>query len=82
LCSRWDFSGIKSPPSVPILSIYSRRDPWFIDGGGLNGDCSRYFKGRAPSRAILEPGEVHHLLPRRDIAQAVIDFARSVTAAR
>jgi len=74
-----DFSGIKSPPTVPILSIYSQRDPWYIDGGGLNGDCSRYFAGRASAKAILEPGDVHYLLPRHDIVHAVIDFALSVT---
>jgi dienelactone hydrolase len=76
-----DFGGIKSPPSVPILSIYSQRDPWYAAWGGLDGDCSRYFKDRAPSRAILEPGDLHYLLPRRDIVRAVIEFAQSATGA-
>ncbi len=76
-----NFGGIKSPPGVAILSIYSQRDPWYAAWGGLDGDCSRYFAGRAPSKAILEPGDVHYLLPRHDVVRAVIDFAQSVTGA-
>lgn len=74
-----NYSGIKSPQTIPILSIYSQSDPWYIGGGGLNGDCSRYFKGRAPSQALFYSGEVHYLLDRREIRRAVIDFAQSVT---
>ncbi|MCD6075674.1 MAG: hypothetical protein K0Q70_2557 [Rhodospirillales bacterium] len=74
-----NYAGIKSPPRVPILSIYSQDDPWFIDTGGRNGDCGRYFEGRAPSRALFYGGNIHYMLDRRDIRREVIDFARSVT---
>lgn len=74
-----NFGGIKSPPRVPILSIYSQNDPWYAAWGGLEGDCSRYFEGRAPSQALFYSGNVHYLLDRREIRRAVIDFALSVT---
>lgn len=73
----WGLSGDRA---TPVLSLVSRRDPWFVPWY-LQGDCGEDMDGFADARSVVLDGSTHHVLRLPEAQDAVGGFLARVAPA-
>jgi hypothetical protein len=70
------YHGLKAPANEPVLSLVSKKDPWFKHPD-LQGDCGEFMLNDQSESVVFDSGNLryrHELIEYEEVKQIVEAF--------